>query len=527
MDRSRPRSSAVFLLFAAVTPAALLACNAILNFDQFHVGATTSPDSAPTAVVDAAGDGGCIDPTGFGGKGCYRCAPQTNDDFLNACTTSSFEAFDNAARIQGYDPNVPMPPLVDGGPALPIFDAGASGPTTETDAGDVKSCAAAGQALTQPNPVMVLGGTGYPLGTIAKAMGSAATIIFLEKGSCDGVATILTNSPKMIGKVVWYAADGTASTCVLDDEYPADIGSAGAYAETCAGQSGLPANVQIASDQADFLGPVNPVMFTAPARSAERVISAEAAYKVYGFGSASGVTPWIDESFIYRRNAGSANQQSTARTLGLPVDALRGIDSNGGSKMYNVMLQTTAPDKTIGISSSEIVDIHRDTMKSLAYQHYGQRAGFYPDSSPGSFDRQNVRDGHYFMWIPLHVFTRTSAGDPVGAPGSALEAGTNTKTARDAAVKALAFVMASRQEAPNKGVDVFGSLKTLGNVPQCAMHVTRAKEAAVLTPYTPSTSCDCAFEAASPGDTPANCQACSDATSCPSTHPTCSFGYCE
>ena len=527
MDRSRLRSSATFVLLAVVAPAALLACNAILNFDQFHVG-TTPTDAAPNPVVDAAGDdGGCIDPTGFGGKGCFRCTPQTSDDLLNACTTSTFEAFDNAARIQGFDPNVPMPPLVDGGPALPAFDAGASGPTTTTDAGDTTpSCT--DTALKQPNPVMVLGGTGYPLDTIAKAMGSAATIIFLEGASCDGVATILLNSPKMTGKVVWYSSDGNENTCKLDVDYPADIGSAGAYAETCAGLSGLPSSVQIPSNQADFLGPANPVMFTAPARSVERVISAEAAYKVYGFGSASGVTPWIDESFIYRRTPKSANQQSTARTLGLPVDALRGVDSNGGSKMYNVMLQTTAPDKTIGISSSEIVDIHRDTMKSLAYQHYGQRVGFYPDSSTGSFDRKNVRDGHYFMWIPLHVFTNTSAGDPVAAQGSALEdPTTNPKSKRDAAVKALAFVMANRQEAPNKGVDVFGSLKTLGNIPQCAMHVTRAKEAAVLSPYTPSTSCDCAFEAASPGDTPAGCQACADSTSCPSTHPTCSFGYCE
>lgn len=525
MDRSRLGSFATFFLLAGIAPAALLACNAILNFDQFHVG-TTAPDAA-TPVSDASDDGGCIDPTGFGGKGCFRCAPQTSDDLLNACTTSNFETFDNAARIQGYDPNVPMPSLVDGGPFLPMFDAGASGPTTESDASDTTpSCATT--ALLQPNPVMVLGGTGYPLDTIAKAMGNAATILFLEGGSCDGVATILINAPKMRGKVIWYGTDGTENTCLLEKDYPADIGSAGAYAETCAGQSGLPTSVQVPSNQADFLGPANPVMFTAPARSTERVVSAEAAYKIYGFGSASGVTPWVDESFIYRRNAKSANQQSMPRTLGLPVDALRGIDSNGGSKMYNVMLQSTvAPNKTIGISSSEIVDIHRDVMKSLAYQHYGQHAGFYPDSSPGSFDRKNVRDGHYFMWIPLHVFTNTSAGDPVAAQGSALETPQNPRAQRDAAVKALAFVMANRTEAPNKGVDVFGSLKTLGNIPQCAMHVTRAKEAAVLTPYAPSTSCDCAFEAASPGNTPADCQACADATACPTAHPTCSFGYCE
>src|SRR4051794_26213390 len=44
----------------------------------------------------------CIDPTGFGGKGCFRCAPTTNAELLSACTMSHFETFDNAARITGF-----------------------------------------------------------------------------------------------------------------------------------------------------------------------------------------------------------------------------------------------------------------------------------------------------------------------------------------------------------------------------------------------------------------------------------------
>lgn len=518
------RARASLLLLAAGGAAALVACNAILDFDQYRVSAGGPIVDGGSGDATADDGGGCIDPNGFGGRGCFRCTPTTNEELLNACTSADFEHFDNAARIQGFDPANPRPALVDGGPYLPPYDAG-SGPVVVNDAGTTPSCADA--LATQPNPVMVVGGTGYPLDVIAKAMGSAATIFFLEGGSCDGVSTILTNTPKAKGKVAWYSDTGVKTECLLDQEYPADIGSAGAFPETCAGQNQIPANPVLAADQADFLGPANPVMLAVPQGSDQNVISAEAAYKVYGFGNASGVEPWTKEELLYRRNARSANQQSTARTLGLPVGELRGVDSNSGSRMYNLLLTTPEPQKTIAISSSEIVDIHRDVMKSLAYQHYGQRAGFYPDSSPGSFDRKNVRDGHYFMWIPLHVYAHVNAGDPIAAQGSALEGGSNTREKRNAAVKALAFVMANRQEAPNAAVDLFGSLKTIGNIPQCAMHVTRAREAADLTPYTPGTSCDCAFEAASPGTTPPDCQRCSATAPCPSNRPTCSFGYCE
>jgi hypothetical protein len=328
--------------------------------------------------------------------------------------------------------------------------------------------------------------------------------------------------------MVWFdKTSGASAKCTVDTPQPADISLSALFAESCAGQSGLPSmNVQLPAGVEDLLGPVNPVMLAAPATSNERVISAEGAYRVYGFGAASGVAPWVDENYIFRRTASSGNQQTVARTLGLPVGGLRGRDSSGSSNMKKALQQSDQPNKTIGISSSEIVDINRDVMKSLAYQHYGQKVGFYADSDPGAFDRRNVRDGHYFMWIPLHVLVRTNAGDPVAASNSTLEA-TNTKAQRDAAVKKLSFVMVSRLEPPVPSVDLFGALKKVGNVPQCAMKVTRTKEGAPLTPFTASAKCGCAFEAASPGTTLPDCKRCKDATECGGSRPTCSFGFCE
>jgi hypothetical protein len=268
-------------------------------------------------------------------------------------------------------------------------------------------------------------------------------------------------------------------------------------------------------------------MFVVPATSPERAVSAEAAYRVYGFGASSGVSPWTIEGLIFRRRASSGNQQTVARTLGLPVDGLRGRDSDGSSNMLSALLTSQSPSQTIGFSSSEIVDVNRDVMKTLAYRHTGQPVAFYPDSDPSTLDRRNVRDGHYFMWMPLHVLSRTVAGDPVSVANPVLDPSGTKKTARDAAVKRLVYVMVNREQAPFPSVDLFGALKRTGDVPQCAMHVQRTLEGSPLSPYTPPVSCDCAFEAALPGTTRPDCTPCRDSSQCSPSKPTCSFGFCE
>jgi hypothetical protein len=374
---------------------------------------------------------------------------------------------------------------------------------------------------------MVLGATGFPLETIAKAMGTHATLFYLEKGSCDGVAGMVFNEPKLTGEVVYYDPDGSKNRCVLQEAHPADVTVSALFSESCANQSGLTQPVTLPPDVQEYLGPVNPVMFAVPATSKERAISAEAAYKVYGFGDSSGVAPWTEEDNVFRRRASSGNQQTVALTLGLPADGLRGRDSNGSSNMLSALLTSPAPQRTIGITSAEIIDPNRDVMKALAYQHYGQPVAFYPDSDPSALDRRNVRDGHYFMWMPLHVLARASGGEPVAVQNTALDPDGSKKAARSAAVKRLVYVMVNRQQAPVPAVDLFGALKRTGNVPQCAMHVRRAKEGAPLEPYTPPLACDCAFEAAAPGSTLTDCKPCKDSSECGGPKATCSFGFCE
>jgi hypothetical protein len=490
--------------------------------------APASPHSPTTGgaspTVGAAPASECIDPSGFGGRGCFKCAPTTSDELLAACTPSLFETFENQQRIAGFDPATPKPPRGESGPALAPYDPGTTSPDPEP-APPAPAC----PIDTVHNPVMVLGATGFPMETVAKAMGDDATMFYLEKGSCDAVAGMVLNEPRLSGDVVYYGADGSKNRCALQESHPADLTISALFAQSCANQSGLAEPVALPSGVEELLGPVSPVMFATPATSKERAISAEAAYKIYGFGGDSGVAPWNDEQYVFRRRSSSGNQQTVALTLGIPADELRGRDSNGSSNMLKALLTTGAPQHTIGISSSEIVDTNRDVMKTLAYKHYNQPVAFYPDSDAAKLDRRNVRDGHYFMWIPLHVLVRTNGGDPAAAANATLDPDGSKKAARDAAVKRLAYVMVNRQQAPVGSVDLFGALKRNGTVPQCAMRVRRSKEGAPLESFTPPVSCDCAFEAAVPGATRPECTPCKDSSECTTTagKATCSFGFCE
>src|SRR5688572_6303594 len=103
-----------------------IGCNALLGFGDYEIGSDagssgTASGNLPDANGGDADPGGCIDPTGFGGRGCYRCEPTTLEQILTACTSSAFEPFDNTTRIEGFDPANPRPEYVDAGPTPPPF----------------------------------------------------------------------------------------------------------------------------------------------------------------------------------------------------------------------------------------------------------------------------------------------------------------------------------------------------------------------------------------------------------------------
>lgn len=461
-----------------------------------------------------------ITPSGDGGNdgsACFVGNATTSTQIVNACTASGCTPFDNAARIAGFDGgNPPLPDVAfdaDAGSDATTDAPSEATPETAADVGvDTTPSGNPKCADLSPRPVYLHGSSALflALETFAQAIAGEATLVYTRDGSCNGLDSILTGNTRSKGVAQYWKPDSDATfECDLPvDGQSVDVGMCDVFANTCVPDlTGLPDNV------GDFIGAVQVFMFTVPQASSQKAISAEAAFRVYGLGAEGHVSPWDDEQFIFRRYPGSGNQQTISTFIGVPVDRWRGQEVHSSADMKPRLLASPSPDKTIGITSGDVADDvdTRRSLRTLAYQHYGQTCAFTPDSDLGSYDKRNVRDGHYYMWAPVHFYARVDGG-----------------AIRDMVVRDVVNYLSGAQPLPSKNTDLIATLKTSGLVPKCAMRVSRVKEGGELSPFTPHPSCACAFEAATPSSgTSAECKPCSTDAECPGTRPSCSFGFCE
>jgi hypothetical protein len=191
---------------------------------------------------------------------------------------------------------------------------------------------------------------------------------------------------------------------------------------------------------------------------------------------------------------------------------------------------TKDPDRTVGISSSEVVDTNDGGVRALAYKHFGQPVGFYPDHDLAKRDRRNVRDGHYYLWLKLRILTRTNGPFPTAYPKPPHDPDGSRQRSRDLAVNLLLDLL-SNEPPKAYAADLFAALKSVGNVPLCAMRVRRAgdEDGTPLEPSSPSRPCHCAFESAPPGTTPRGCVPCATDDDCAAVGEgkACNYYFCE
>ena len=458
-----------------------------------------------------------LDDYGVAPAGGDKCgtAPQTSEQLLNACASGTCLPFDDDARITAFDGSVRPPEPIDAGSDLGSDLGVDSGAPPDADASVEVDSAPSGLprcADLKPRPVFMHGSSAMALAfrQFAQGISSVATLVYRRDASCNGLDAILTGDTRSTGTAQYWRVD-SANTfeCELDPGgQGVDIGLCDAFPETCLpGLAGLPPEV------GDFTGPVQTFMFTVPKTSTQRSISAIGAYDVYGSGSASGVAPWTDESFIFKRFEKSGTQLVLGASLGLPAEQWHGQRVTSSSDMKPRLLASPSPEQTIGITSADVADDvdARSSLRTLAYRHFGQSCGYTPDSDLGSYDKRNVRDGHYFLWAPFHLYARVSGGaiaDPI--------------------VRDVVNYLSGVKPLPDKNADVVATLKAGGLIPRCAMRVTRAKEGGALMPFAPHPSCACYFEAAAPSSAiDPGCKVCATDRDCPSARPSCSFGYCE
>ena len=362
------------------------------------------------------------------------------------------------------------------------------------------------------NPIYVTGSSAAKpfLAEISKLLVNQAApvnIVYTAQGSCAGIDAVLNGAPIVASASsppsYWDNID-TEQHCDLPAEgVTADLGISDVFASSCVDlPNGLPRTV------GDFLGPVQTMTFVVPKGSKQQSISAQAAYYVYGFGKDSGVAPWTDPSFIFQRSSDSGTQSMIAAAIGVPIARWKGASTTTSGDMLQRVANSTDPESTIGVLSSSEAQDDLSVLNVLAYQHFDQACGYYPDSLPTANDKRNVRDGHYALWGPLHLFA------PIAADGYA----------RNASVRSIIGYVSGTKVVPS-GVDMIYLQAQRHFVPQCAMQVARSDEVGALQSFAPPKACGCYYDKLTTGVTA--CTPCKVASDCTAPAPACNYGYCE
>jgi ABC-type phosphate transport system substrate-binding protein len=372
---------------------------------------------------------------------------------------------------------------------------------------------------TLPNPIILTGSSAFEA-TVEQfaiklsAESTPTSIIYQVPGSCTGVANF---AAPLTGTGDYYTLDTTVSPakikvnpCTFGANQMADVAISDVFYSSCT-------NVTPSSDMKDFLGPVQAMLFIVNKGNLFQYITAAEAADIFGCGYTAGIAPFNVMGGIICRDPNSGTQITVADNIGIPATAIaapsictQASPNKTSGEIAGVEGFTAMPNSAIGFIGADAYDGARDKLSSLAFQAYGQNYAYYSDSGPSTADRQNVRDGHYTIWGYEHMIVKV---DTNGNP-------TNQKAA-----DFIGWINGTKTDSSFDYINLEG---TAGTIPLCAMKVQRSTDGGPLSPYNPSDTCGCAFEAASTRSTPSECVTCTGTgTSTCTGGKSCHHGYCE
>lgn len=377
------------------------------------------------------------------------------------------------------------------------------------------------------------------------------TLVFLPRSTC----TLADNyfKGKATTEVMRYApsvgevADWKDTPHQCNNKtggYPIDLGIGATFISSCSAAvtDAQPANVKI------FDGPVQAYGFVVPegalAASGGSITWEEAYWVFSGQGIAANAVPWIAEPnpaggtpSVFIRGAATSTLLTCAANVApskLPAASWLGFRKDGqadrSSEVVNgvsaASSSATLRDATIGILGVDVYETgqNRSKLDFLAFQAPGQKFGFYPDSSPASRDKRNVRDGHYVPWSYTQYITTVGEDDkpvnPLVRRVLAMMSGHDEVRLVSKEGVAPAFDLDSLQVFAKKGL-----------VPDCAMQVSREKDGGDFALYSAEAPCGCFYESVVDPELAATeewldkCVACEDDQECDSN--ACRHGFCE
>ncbi|MET0387691.1 MAG: hypothetical protein ABW321_17100 [Polyangiales bacterium] len=367
-----------------------------------------------------------------------------------------------------------------------------------------------------PNPLYLqVGDTQEPLmKTLGKALRNSATtpmtLVYVTSGSCTNIEAIyndtkITANPKYVPSEeedpAWDPSKPSPVCTIAEGGHTLEVANSALFVSAC-NPADPPDGIKL------FQGPNQAYAFVVPQMSPEVAITAEEAYFAFGFGAEGQVTPWDDEAFLFIRPTTKSTLLALAAAIRVPGDKWKGTQLESSSMVLSGVTSSTNPDKTIGILGTEIYDRNRETTNVLAYRAYGQTHAYFPDSDASSFDKRNVRDGHYVPWSPTVWITKVDGEDK--------------PTLENAAFLISLILGQETEQTPD--FEPLEAVVSVGLVPECAMHVTRSVEGGDLSLYQPAEPCGCYYDS-KVAEAPASCVVCDEDTPCEKG--TCRHGFCE
>ena len=490
-------------LLAAVIATPLLACTALINHDSTQC--STDGDCAQFNNLSVCQSGVCVS-SGLGPASCFLGDASTVDQFLNQCSTSQCLASDPCLENGICDDDAQAPTVAP--------DAAAAAAASTSDAAPPPFCSTISPYLvytagsTALQPFLAVVAKLAPIGT------NNYTIVYANTGSCVGVASQLDSNPAkhvVTGAAVYFDTGGVSHPCLLDPAGSTiDVGISDVFATSCTEPEPV-----AGGPVAQYLGPIQAMTIVVPQASSQNTITAAQAHLVFGTGGGgvpepdASTFPWTDPRLYFVRNSGSGTQQMLSRAFNVQATAWWGVD-RGGSGAVATGLQAVDPakaDQAIGILSTDVVDPLRGKLKYLAFQESGQSCGYYPDSSSATKDKRSIRDGHYPVWGPVHMFTQVTGSLPSAA--------------------AQSIVARFGQTALDP--TLLNSIIDVGLVPQCAMTVARETELGPIHAQAPDYQCGCYMDSRVIGTAAPGCVTCNSGADCTGVpgKPQCNYGYCE
>jgi hypothetical protein len=232
-----------------------------------------------------------------------------------------------------------------------------------------------------------------------------------------------------------------------------------------------------------------------------------------GFDATTPLSPWNDHTLMFTRPSTKSTLLTWVHTLSVPggdaahtfTPALfKGTPESASSDVVSHVLGSATPEKTIGLLGAEVYDAAPTGLKELAFQWFGQKHAYFPDSTLGKHDKKNLRDGHYAVWSPTFWLQEVdSAGAAVNADADYL----------------IKLILGNQQ---NFEINPLADAISVGLVPSCAMSVNRTVEGGPLSLFAPTEPCGCYYDS-QVGTS--SCTACSAIAPCATG--TCRNNFCE